>query len=185
MLSMLSSIEPQFRRSSQQQLLIEMLLVRFALLDRSISLEEVLKTLGGGGTGPGGTGGGGTGGGGSGGGGTTGSRTSSGGSGAARSTPSPRTSSAPQSTHATAARDLPAEPVATPPTPPLRVTPAAEQNAVRNAPDWKAEFDQMANSAERTRLTTESVRLERLARLRAQDPVLDAAVRELDLDLLD
>jgi hypothetical protein len=80
---------------------------------------------------------------------------------------------------------LPAEPVATPPTPPLRVTPAAEQNAVRNAPDWKAEFDQMANSAERTRLTTESVRLERLARLRAQDPVLDAAVRELDLDLLD
>jgi hypothetical protein len=29
------------------------------------------------------------------------------------------------------------------------------------------------------------VREERLAMLRAQDPVLDAAVRELDLDLLD
>ncbi|MEO5902952.1 MAG: DNA polymerase III subunit gamma/tau, partial [Gemmatimonadaceae bacterium] len=41
MLSILSGIEPQFRRSSQQQLLVEMLLVRFALLDRSISLEEV------------------------------------------------------------------------------------------------------------------------------------------------
>ncbi|MGH9419843.1 MAG: DNA polymerase III subunit gamma/tau, partial [Thermoanaerobaculia bacterium] len=47
MLSLLSGIEPQFRRSSQQQLLVEMLLVRFALLDRSISLEEVLQGLGG------------------------------------------------------------------------------------------------------------------------------------------
>src|SRR5687768_2714037 len=33
MLSMLSAIEPQFRRSTQQQLLVEMLLVRFSLLD--------------------------------------------------------------------------------------------------------------------------------------------------------
>ncbi|MDQ3082429.1 MAG: DNA polymerase III subunit gamma/tau, partial [Gemmatimonadota bacterium] len=47
MLSMLSAIEPQFRRSTQQQLLVEMLLVRFALLDRAVSIEEVLQTLGG------------------------------------------------------------------------------------------------------------------------------------------
>jgi hypothetical protein len=52
-------------------------------------------------------------------------------------------------------------------------------------PDWKAEFDQTASSSTRERLTTEAVREERLKMLRAQDPVLDAAVRELDLDLLD
>jgi DNA polymerase-3 subunit gamma/tau len=158
MLSALSSIEPQFRRSSQQQLLVEMLLVRFALLDRSISLEEVLQTLGGGG---------------------------SGGLSSTRQNPPPRPSSAPPPHHAAAAHDLPPQPVASPPTPPLRVTPAAEQSPVRRAPDWKAEFDQTANSSERTRLTTEAVRQERLERLRAQDPVLDAAVKELDLDLLD
>ena len=52
-------------------------------------------------------------------------------------------------------------------------------------PDWKSEFDQSANNPGKSRLTTEAVRAERLARLRADDPVLDAAVRELDLDLLD
>ena len=52
-------------------------------------------------------------------------------------------------------------------------------------PDWKAEFDQSAKSPDKSRLTTEAVREERLSRMRAQDPVLDAAVRELDLDLLD
>ncbi len=70
-----------------------------------------------------------------------------------------------------------------PPAPPLRVTPPGGQSAV--SADWKAEFDQTANSASRERLTTEAVRQERLKMLRAQDPVLDAAVRELDLDLLD
>jgi DNA polymerase-3 subunit gamma/tau len=49
MLTMLAGIEPQFRRSAQQQLLVEMLLVRFALLDRSVTIEAVLSTLGGGG----------------------------------------------------------------------------------------------------------------------------------------
>jgi DNA polymerase-3 subunit gamma/tau len=158
MLSMLSNIEPQFRRSSQQQLLVEMLLVRFALLDRSITLEEVLQTLGGGSSSP---------------------------AGGMRSNPPPRVAAAPASPPVSAARDLPVEPVASPPTPPMRITPSVEQSPVRSAPDWKAEFDQTANSSERTRLTTESVRQERLSRLRAQDPVLDAAVRELDLDLLD
>jgi hypothetical protein len=53
------------------------------------------------------------------------------------------------------------------------------------APDWRSQLDQAASSGTRERLTTEAVRQERLAMLRAQDPVLDAAVRELDLDLLD
>ena len=50
MLSAVTEIEPRFRKSGQQQLLIETLLVRFALIDRSIQLEEVLRSLGGGGS---------------------------------------------------------------------------------------------------------------------------------------
>jgi DNA polymerase-3 subunit gamma/tau len=46
MLSMLVEIEPHFRRSGQQQLLLETLLVRFALLDRTIDLQDVLHALG-------------------------------------------------------------------------------------------------------------------------------------------
>ena len=43
MLTMLVEIEPHFRRSGQQQLLLETLLVRFALLDRTVELEDVLR----------------------------------------------------------------------------------------------------------------------------------------------
>jgi DNA polymerase-3 subunit gamma/tau len=169
MLTMLAGIEPQFRRSAQQQLLVEMLLVRFALLDRSVTLEDVLTTLGGGGTG---------------------------GAPAARPVeravpapraPQPERRSSPPRTVGAADHDVPARPVVSPPAPPLRVTPPAGQPAV--SPDapakWKAEFDQTASSGARERLTTDGVRRERLATLRSNDPVLDAAVRELDLDLLD
>lgn len=56
MLSIVIELEPHFRRSGQQQLLFETLLVRFALLDRTLSIEDVLKgvqgapSTGGGGT---------------------------------------------------------------------------------------------------------------------------------------
>ncbi|HEX2723382.1 MAG TPA: DNA polymerase III subunit gamma/tau, partial [Gemmatimonadaceae bacterium] len=93
MLQMLSTIEPQFRRSSQQQLLVEMLLVRFALLDRSVTIEEVLQSLGAGGSPRGGE-----------------ERP------VARARP-PQTASRP-----TRASELPPEPVRAPPTPPRRVT---------------------------------------------------------------
>jgi DNA polymerase-3 subunit gamma/tau len=43
MLHALLEIEPQFRKSGQPQLLLESLLVRFALLDRTVELEEVLR----------------------------------------------------------------------------------------------------------------------------------------------
>jgi DNA polymerase-3 subunit gamma/tau len=49
MLSALTELEPRFRKSGQQQLLLEALLVRFALLDRTVSLEAVLRGIGGGG----------------------------------------------------------------------------------------------------------------------------------------
>ena len=50
MLGVISTLEPNFRKSGQQQMLIEMLLVRLALIDRTISLEDLLKGIGGSGT---------------------------------------------------------------------------------------------------------------------------------------
>ena len=50
MLQAISELEPRFRKSGQQQLLVETLLVRFALLDRAVDLEEVLRSMGGGST---------------------------------------------------------------------------------------------------------------------------------------
>lgn len=45
MLHIAVELEPHFKRSAQQQLLFETLLVRFALLDRTVDLEEVLRGL--------------------------------------------------------------------------------------------------------------------------------------------
>ncbi len=47
----------RFRKSPQQRLLIEVLLLRFTYLDRTVELEEVLRALGGGGSDGGGNGG--------------------------------------------------------------------------------------------------------------------------------
>ncbi|HEX7123933.1 MAG TPA: DNA polymerase III subunit gamma/tau [Gemmatimonadaceae bacterium] len=45
MLTMLAELEPRFRRSTQQQLLLETTLVRLALLDRTVDIEELLRGL--------------------------------------------------------------------------------------------------------------------------------------------
>jgi DNA polymerase III subunit gamma/tau len=47
MLSAIGEFEPRFRKSGQQQLLIETLLVRFALMDRTVEIEALLKGLNG------------------------------------------------------------------------------------------------------------------------------------------
>ena len=47
MLQAIGELEPRFRKSGQQQLLVETLLVRFALLDRTVELEDVLRSMGG------------------------------------------------------------------------------------------------------------------------------------------
>jgi DNA polymerase III subunit gamma/tau len=47
MLAQLLELEPLFRKSGQQQLLLETLLVRLSLLDRTVELEEVLRAIGG------------------------------------------------------------------------------------------------------------------------------------------
>lgn len=51
MLNALAELEPRFRKSGQQQLLLETLLVRLALMDRTLALEEVLRGIGGSGGG--------------------------------------------------------------------------------------------------------------------------------------
>jgi DNA polymerase-3 subunit gamma/tau len=50
MLAAVGELEQRFRKSGQQQLLLETLLVRFALLDRTVAIEDVLRGLGDGGT---------------------------------------------------------------------------------------------------------------------------------------
>jgi DNA polymerase-3 subunit gamma/tau len=52
MLGIIGEFEPRFRKSGQQQLLIETLLVRFALMDRTVEIEELLKGLNGEGSEP-------------------------------------------------------------------------------------------------------------------------------------
>jgi DNA polymerase III subunit gamma/tau len=49
MLNALGEIEIRFKRSGQQQLLVETLLVRFALLDRTVAIEDVLQAMANGG----------------------------------------------------------------------------------------------------------------------------------------
>jgi DNA polymerase-3 subunit gamma/tau len=50
MLAAIGELEPRFRKSGQQQLLLETLMVRFALLDRTVAIEDVLRGLGEGGS---------------------------------------------------------------------------------------------------------------------------------------
>ena len=49
MMSTLVEHEPVFRKSGQPQMLFEALLVRFALLDRTVAIDDVLRAMGGGG----------------------------------------------------------------------------------------------------------------------------------------
>jgi DNA polymerase-3 subunit gamma/tau len=52
MLNNIGEMEIRFRRSGQQQLLVETLLVKFALLDRTVAIEDVLKAMDVGGSAP-------------------------------------------------------------------------------------------------------------------------------------
>jgi DNA polymerase III subunit gamma/tau len=51
MLQLITELEPRFKKSGQQQLLVETLLVRFALLDRAVEIEGLLRSIGGSGGG--------------------------------------------------------------------------------------------------------------------------------------
>jgi DNA polymerase-3 subunit gamma/tau len=241
MLSAITELEPRFRRSAQQQMLVETMLVRFALMDRTVSLEEVLRGLG-----P-----------------DDGGGEESDGRASARSSPrapapvparpAPRSPSegAPVAAEA-AARPAPAAPVAPPAAhaalPPISVAALRERwepilarlradgrmtiaaalehaTAVEVSPAGEITFEitpdldhleaPIANGAKdllaaigkslegatrikvrvpaalpvregaTRRLSAEAVKAERLSSLRRRDPSLDAAIRELDLELMD
>ena len=49
MLAAIGELELRFRKSGQQQLLLETLMIRFALLDRTVAIEDVLRAMGDGG----------------------------------------------------------------------------------------------------------------------------------------
>ncbi|HTI62424.1 MAG TPA: DNA polymerase III subunit gamma/tau [Gemmatimonadaceae bacterium] len=242
MLQAIGELEPRFRKSGQQQLLVETLLVRFALLDRTVEIEDVLRSLGGERSGP---------------------------SGRPASRPAPRAEPAPRrdfapppapververavarpAVHDTSAERAPR--TAQPPAPrggaealevarvvgrwdelvermrvggkpmlatalshasPLAVTASgvitieldeandiyahaiqtARQDVVAALGEWFATVtrlelrrDDQASSAPPKRLTDEMVRAERIASLKKRDPVLRAAIEELDLDVSD
>jgi DNA polymerase-3 subunit gamma/tau len=158
MLSALAELEPQFRKSSQQQLLVEMLLVRFALFDRAVSIEDMLRGLSGSGEGSG---------------------------GGERASPPVRRETRQQPVERETRRSAPIADVQ--PKAESR-EPRAPSVATANEeppPDWKQGYEQTAKDSGRPRLTSEAIRAERLAAMRAKDPVLAAAIDELDLELLD
>lgn len=216
MLSTITELEPRFRRSAQQQMLVETMLVRFALMDRTVSLEEVLRGLG---PGDGGA--------------EQGSARP-----AAKPIPpraaAPAHSAAPPSSaesrppisvatlrerwssiiaqlradgrltlvaaleHATAVELSPAGEITLELAPDFAHMDAPITNGAR---ELLAAIAPVLDGATRVlvrvpaappvrdgatrRLTAESVKAERLSSLRRRDPGLDAAVRELDLELLD
>ena len=164
MVSAVNALEPTFRKSGQQQLLIEMLLVRMALLDKTVALEDLLKGLGA--DSP-----------------ANGERTEAR-SGSVRAQPMP----------ATVARTV-QRPATRPGYPPQLSAPNAlppETSARTPSPvnegqlgEMKRAMEATAQDSNRSRMTPEALKEERIGMLRQKDPALGAAIDELDLELLD
>ena len=160
MLGAVNALEPTFRKSGQQQLLIEMLLVRMALFDRTIDLEDMLKELGGvplsrgeGSDAPGGSG-----------------RVLS---------PSAAVARTGQRTAAPTRPGYPPQ-LATPNS--LPIPDAAGKGQLQ---EMKKAMESTAQDSNRSRMTPEALKEERIGMLRRKDPALGAAIDELDLELLD
>ncbi|HEX9309637.1 MAG TPA: DNA polymerase III subunit gamma/tau [Gemmatimonadaceae bacterium] len=164
MISAVNALEPTFRKSSQQQLLIEMLLVRMALLDRTVALEDLLKGLAG-----------------------------ESGSGAERAEMPSGSVRSPQP-QGSVARTV-QRPSTRPGYPPQLEAPnalAPKQNSKPAAAPNEGQLNEMkramettAQDSNRSRMTPEALREERIGMLRQKDPALGAAIDELDLELLD
>jgi DNA polymerase-3 subunit gamma/tau len=163
MLSAVNALEPTFRKSSQQQLLIEMLLVRMALLDRTVALEDLLKGLGGESTS------------------APGPEASS---GAVRTQPAP--ASVARATPRPAVKPgYPPQidaPNALPPNAPPKPVAPANEGQLR---EMKRAMETTAQDSNRSRMTPEALKEERIGMLRQKDPALGTAIDELDLELLD
>jgi DNA polymerase-3 subunit gamma/tau len=170
MISAVNTLEPTFRKSGQQQLLIEMLLIRMALLDRTVAIEDLLKGLGGE------------------------SNVS-----AERDEPASGSVRAQQPAQASVARtpqrpatrpgyppqlDVPAVApgVNSTPSPAKTPPPSANEGQLR---EMKRAMEATAQDSNRSRMTPEALKEERIGMLRQKDPALGAAIDELDLELLD
>ena len=168
-LNAFAELEQHFKKSGQQQLLIEMLLIRMALLDRTVAIEDLLKGLGGEGT-------------------------------ASVESPEPPSGSVrTQPTQAAVARTSqrpttrPGYPPqldvahlapgagASPPVPKVP-SPSANEGQLR---EMKRAMETTAQDSNRSRMTPEALKEERIGMLRQKDPALGAAIDELDLELLD
>ncbi len=164
MVSAVNTLEPDFRKSGQQQLLIEMLLVRMALLDKTVTLEDLLKGLGAE-------------------------------SGASSERGETRSGSVrAQPVQASVARTV-QRPATRPGYPPQLTTPnALPPEMPAKAPsqvnegqlsEMKRAMESTAQDSNRSRMTPEALKEERIGMLRQKDPALGAAIDELDLELLD
>src|SRR6266404_4463700 len=167
MLSAVNALEPTFKKSSEQQLLIEMLLVRMALLDRTVALEDLLKGLGGeaaslpGRAEPQS--------------GTVRAQTPQGAVAKTAQRPSTRPGYPPQ-------LDTPNSlPQNAPSSPALSTSPQSETQLR----EMKRAMEATAQDSNRSRMTPEALKEERIGMLRQKDPALGAAIDELDLELLD
>ncbi|HJQ53233.1 MAG TPA: DNA polymerase III subunit gamma/tau [Gemmatimonadaceae bacterium] len=164
MISAINALEPNFKKSSQQQLLIEMLLVRMALLDRTVALEDVLKGLGE--------------------------------AAAPERAEQPSGSVRAQSPQPAVARTVqrPATRPGYPPQIDAPNTPASKTDTRQSSgpPPNEAQLREMkrameatAQDSNRSRMTPEALKEERIGMLRQKDPALGTAIDELDLELLD
>ncbi len=169
MISAVNTLEPTFRKSGQQQLLIEMLLIRMALLDRTVAIEDLLKGLGGESN--------------------ASAEREEPASGAVRAQP-------PQASVARTSQRPPTRPGYPPQLDVPAVAPGAGPNpgsAKSAAPsanegqlrEMKRAMEATAQDSNRSRMTPEALKEERIGMLRQKDPALGAAIDELDLELLD
>jgi len=164
MVSAVNALEPTFRKSGQQQLLIEMLLVRMALLDRTVALEDLLKGLG----------------------------AESPASSERGETPSGSVRTQPAQASVARTVQRPATrpgyppqlstPNALPPETPAKLPTPVNEGQLR---EMKRAMETTAQDSNRSRMTPEALREERIGMLRQKDPALGAAIDELDLELLD
>ena len=169
MVSAVNALEPTFRKSGQQQLLIEMLLVRMALLDRTVALEDLLKGLGGEPS-------------------VSSDRVETP-SGSVRAQPAQASVARTVQRPATRPGYPPqlSAPNALPPETPAKThakapAPPANEGQLR---EMKRAMETTAQDSNRSRMTPEALKEERMGMLRQKDPALGAAIDELDLELLD
>jgi len=169
MISAVNTLEPTFRKSGQQQLLIEMLLIRMALLDRTVAIEDLLKGLGG----------------------------ESMPSAENREPPSgsvrtqlAQASVARASQRPTTRPGYPPQIEVVIPSPAPTAAPAVSKPSASSANEgqlreMKRAMETTAQDSNRSRMTPEALKEERIGMLRQKDPALGAAIDELDLELLD